>query len=30
MLGIDRRAVCGDVEYAPAALDQLGLDAELR
>jgi hypothetical protein len=26
---VDQRAVCGDIEYAAAAPDELGLDAEL-
>jgi hypothetical protein len=29
VLGVDEGAVCGDVEYAAAALDELGLRAEL-
>ena len=28
MLGVDERAVSGHVEHAPAALDELGLNAE--
>src|SRR5687768_14739725 len=29
VFGVDQRAVRGDIEYAAAALDQLGLRAEL-
>jgi hypothetical protein len=29
VLGVDQRAVSRDVEYAAAALDEIGLDAEI-